>query len=554
MKKLLKGLIVAIVALVIVSSPVLAQYSATILFRETSGSTYAMFPARTPINTTYLVNNGYITATGLDTRVTSGGTVIPHMLADDKLLFAYPLSASSSNTLTFYTWIVPLTDFYVITGYNGYVMTLDDAAMEPGNNFEFEFDGWVDTTLAANKNLIYKEDAFRTWITGATDITAGIFDNVTPTGTVDALAGWNNEPNAIDNNTVTFADSNAIVAGAWSEFLELTHAAMWTESLSYYVSTSHINVNVIDLDAYYDGAWQDVFQGAFATGAWETHDLADTESVTNMRIRFQNNDVGAQTANIHEGLYNGYLPSVTASGVTTDEHIVNVSATGGGTNLLIIDIDAGAITQNVALAGATVPLNGNDWYFGQNNVLSYYDYYTHTVGGTLIVNYDPATYIVGTVLPDREGAAQDGAITWGVNPTGVSVTFYGLESEEEVTTITTPTASPDVAGDVNTPSGMHLTDTEMTGTEQLFYFFANGVATDTSTPIQFFWWTLCAIAIILGITLGLRYSGSNLWMGGLAGVGMIGICIGMALLPGWVLIVAVLIIIGAAIWERTPAI
>jgi hypothetical protein len=77
----------------------------------------------------------------------------------------------------------------------------------------------------------------------------------------------------------------------------------------------------------------------------------------------------------------------------------------------------------------SVPNNANNWVLMQNNVMPYMDYYKHTVGGTLIAWYQPNTMISGTTLPDREGTAQNGTITWGSNPAGVSVSIGALLPE-----------------------------------------------------------------------------------------------------------------------------
>ena len=90
--KLTRIIIAVLFIIPLLALPVLAQtYYADILFSETAGNTYTMYPALTPLNVTNLISQNYISASGLDTRVTSGGTEIPHLLGDDKLLFARSL-------------------------------------------------------------------------------------------------------------------------------------------------------------------------------------------------------------------------------------------------------------------------------------------------------------------------------------------------------------------------------------------------------------------------------------------------------------------------------
>jgi hypothetical protein len=103
-----------------------------------------------------------------------------------------------------------------------------------------------------------------------------------------------------------------------------------------------------------------------------------------------------------------------------------------------IDID-GSTEDSVALGGASVTNNANNWTIS----MPYFNYYKHTVSGTLIAWYQPITLISGTTLPDREGAAQNGVITWGSNPAGISVSVGALlpiSSSAAVTPGTTPDA------------------------------------------------------------------------------------------------------------------
>lgn len=160
-------------ALWFATMPVLAQtYYASVTLSETNGTSYTMFPALTDFNTDYLATNGYITATGLDTRMQTNGTVIPHMLADSRLAFAYPLPGNSTQPLNFTAGNAALPAFDIITGYDGYITVADAVALELGNDFEIEQDAYVDTTAGADKNLVHKASAFRTYISAAGDVTS----------------------------------------------------------------------------------------------------------------------------------------------------------------------------------------------------------------------------------------------------------------------------------------------------------------------------------------------------------------------------------------------
>ena len=69
-------------------------------------------------------HNGFITSTGLDTRVESGGNAIPHMLTTDKVYYANAIGADSTSNFYYSLGNSALTDFDVITGYGGSIYQL----------------------------------------------------------------------------------------------------------------------------------------------------------------------------------------------------------------------------------------------------------------------------------------------------------------------------------------------------------------------------------------------------------------------------------------------
>jgi hypothetical protein len=143
MGRLLRAFLLGVVILLI-AVPVLAAYYATVQVVESDGISYSMLPIMADLDTDTLTSYHYITSTGLDTRVTTGsGTPMPHMLTDDKLLFASPINADTTYNYKFTTGNTPLTSFPIITGDGGYVTITDHDNLELSNNFEIEFEGWV---------------------------------------------------------------------------------------------------------------------------------------------------------------------------------------------------------------------------------------------------------------------------------------------------------------------------------------------------------------------------------------------------------------------------
>ena len=87
------------VAILLIATPVLAvYYTATITAQETSGTDYDMLGFMQPADVDGMAADGYISATGNDTRVQIGTSVKPHMMVDDRVNFAIPMPADTTKT------------------------------------------------------------------------------------------------------------------------------------------------------------------------------------------------------------------------------------------------------------------------------------------------------------------------------------------------------------------------------------------------------------------------------------------------------------------------
>jgi len=178
-KKILKTTLLVLIAVMLTSGTVLAAYSyyATIQVQETGGNSYDYLPVIADIDNDYLADNGYMSLTGLDTRVLSGSTELEHMVADDKVLFVAPsIGADSTSNYRYTLGNSLLSNFPIIVGHDGYITMNDDADLELGSDFEIEWDGYIDTDAGADKNLVEKEDAFRVYVSDNEEITAAIYN------------------------------------------------------------------------------------------------------------------------------------------------------------------------------------------------------------------------------------------------------------------------------------------------------------------------------------------------------------------------------------------
>lgn len=203
-KRIGKALLLAVLPFMLIVSPVLAAYGADLLVTNSSTTTYPMLSANVTANIDFMADNGFITASGLDTRVYRGTSVLPHMLAEDRVMVSLPVNALSSQTLTLDTGNSALSSFPTIVGYAdntsvGYIKVANnDVNLQLGDNFTTEFTGYFNTDNASGKYIVQKEDAFEVFVspTVSENVTAQIRGTTTDNFTPNAAGYYENIPSS----------------------------------------------------------------------------------------------------------------------------------------------------------------------------------------------------------------------------------------------------------------------------------------------------------------------------------------------------------------------
>ena len=239
-KQVIKRSILLALALILVLTPVV--YAQTWEYRfptsldDTSGVARTYYPALLGYGGTALVDAGKINANGLDTNMQIGSSNIKYMLSTAETGAVIPnYPASGLVTTNFYTGYAPAqTEFPIVIGEGGYITTPDDAALEPANYFEFEQDGYVDTSYTSGdiKNLVYKYDAFKTYVNAASSIRSAVL-GAAATPTIAAVNGGNdvvNQLNHIVNLPAGIAVGNLLLVWFVSDGAPqtITFPAGWT--------------------------------------------------------------------------------------------------------------------------------------------------------------------------------------------------------------------------------------------------------------------------------------------------------------------------------------
>lgn len=583
MKKKLISLVVALSMFLSMATVILAVdtygYYMDISITDTSGTARTYVNVATGISGTNLYNAGYIAADGMDTRVraTDGVTDYEYMIVSNQLVVVIPsLSAYQTLTIRLYLDFAPVqTNIPMVLGTGGYVTTTDAAALEPANNFQLEISGRFKAP-ASEQTLVSKGGNFEVTVDENMDIDATI---------------WAAE--AVDQNHMPDIQNDNVYGVNWfcqtfkpSVTGLLTALGLNLEESGNPSGNMNIGIYAVDGSSKPTGAALGSYTktatdvGAHAEKTYTLDTPASLTSATEYAIvisvpsgdisnsilwyrnhtsspnSYANGVPGASTdsgstwtmsspaAGVDRSFktYMSVPLTVTASGMATGEHTLKVTA---DTTNFKIYYDASE-EDTVALAGASITNNATDWIFLANNVMPYTDYLSLTIGGTLTVHYHPAAMISGTTLPDLEGTAQNGTITFGSNANldvsvGALTSYAATTPGEEL--IGQP---PGFVQDFTQPAGWYASGT---GSGLPFYSTFNTVATQMGMTTQtFYLWFIFALAACVGVVVVI-FTGSTLMAA--VGCGIIIMAgVDAAILSGWMLLIYACLAIGVIYLTR----
>lgn len=153
---------------------------------------------------------------------------------------------------------------------------------------------------------------------------------IVPTGHYDPDSKWNYETCAYDNNTSSFAE-NKIYDQTWGSFIEFTIGSILCDKIRFYATYWAVSIDTIDIDLYYDGTWNHLYQGSYADQTWVEKTIGSNKFVTKAKVRFYNSQNAEffDYAHIFEFNFNKLyiVPTVTTQALTD---ITHNSATGNG--------------------------------------------------------------------------------------------------------------------------------------------------------------------------------------------------------------------------------
>jgi len=569
-KNILRGTVLALILLVLVGGTVFAAYSyyANIQVLETDGNSYTYLPVIADVDNDYLSDNNYISLTGLDTRVLAGSTELKHLVVDDSVLFVAPTVGANSTGNYKYTLnnTSDLDSFPVIVGYDGYITIPSEIGddMQLGDDFEIEFDGYVDTSSGSDKNLIYKGDAFTVLVGVAGEISAAIPGSAgtwfSPDGYDDTEGTWTDETLAYDENAATYAYSN-VPGASYNDFLTLEITERLVSSIRFDAFYNAAQISKAWIEVYYDEGWHNIYSTSFADHAWVEVELDDVKLVSKARIMFYNPSGLQKQAKLYEFDFGIVDAKVTATGISSGEHTIKAYADGTDLGIIVDEGEAGEVSDTTLLSGASVPDNANDIIINQNNVMPYFDYLKWTVSDTLIAWYQPISMIVGTTLDDREGtdagetgtAEEDATITWGANPAGVDAAIGSLVSSSQ------PEIAPaageeavDVLPEGEIPAG-GVVDTAALEDNPM-YFLVEFISDNADLTEEQIWFGGATLLILLAMGIAVARVPNHLLLAGTIGLVFSGFFLAMHIYQFWMVIIFGFVWVASLIMERKPVI
>lgn len=447
-----KVLLLALVLLLLPSVALASTYSYSIdiTLVDTGGTArtnLVVFPAISNLN---LVNGGYLAVDALDSDVLRGGASVPNTPRVTALgIYVASLGSKASQTYQYQTRFSPTqTAFKFMAGAAGYVSTPDNASLEPGSSdFILEWKGYFDATKSGS--LADKDNSFG--LDSTTGTVRGFYkmaatpETLVPNGAGDETAGftvvggpaeWQAIDDAVgapDEDTSYIANTGA---GALTSSYALVNSALSgdDEIVSVQVTfrarettdgtgniqpglrlsgTNSMGSGVVLSAAYADDTQTISRPGG---GSWAISDL------NGLQVR-----LGATTG--------GYAVRITQAYVTVNYYTVGavtgVVATGAKTIRLTktgstAELLVGGVSQGTNAGASSVEDNGNVIVSGENGPAVYTEYVTLSVGGSQKLYYQPNDLIAGTTLPDRSTQGNTGAITWGSNPSNLTITISPL--------------------------------------------------------------------------------------------------------------------------------
>ncbi len=190
---------------------------------------------------------------------------------------------------------------------------------------------------------------------------------------------------------------------------------------------------------------------------------------------------------------------------------------------------------------------------GYPYLLWWYNPYEYPSDFTQVLWFQPNDIIEGTTLPDRAGN-EDGIITWGANPTGITIEtspFYPEPPNPQYVFPDDVIIDPlDMVGPSGNPGWTGNLPTLETNP---LYPLMNAFATETDIPLGIIWILWAILMVLLAMLLAYKFM-PHLLVTAFVGGGLSTFFYHMGVFPFWVIFIFVAMALAVVIAERMPSI
>lgn len=505
MKRLLKGLIAALLALSI-STTVLAAtwafyFPVKVVDTGLTNRTYVPVILGANFTGNNLINAGYINSTGNNSELFVSGSVVPYMLTAGNITGVLPsLASGSQSTFNLYTGYSPVnTDFEIVPGTGGNVTTPDAANLEITNNGTIS--GYVHLPDGTAATIVSKASAVSLDWDGTDTVTATFQSEGfnTPTAAVSSGSpAWSNASNSIDGNTGTYASVtlNNQYSGYITFSVNLTSATQirywWDDPFGNPLTEIELSVYSSD-----NSSWTIVYSGAPGSdNTYNTKTFATQTNVPEYRIRYYSNFAGSRSFQLHEtAIYGISSTALTATGVTAGDNLIDLENIASGNTTIYVNSVASNTTSVMS-----IPDTANQWVWLNN--IPYSDNLSITVNGVQQLYYSPNQILslagASANLTDRaaDGTDNYGLVNFGSN-SNLSVTYGSIvQSQSTASAVSSDEIGfdlPDADMPTNWFGGGDMTSLPL-------YPMVSGIYTSTGIPINtLYTWFITIIALSVAV-------------------------------------------------------
>jgi hypothetical protein len=330
MKRLLRALLLLTTGFCLIATPVLAL-SFNVQVVESNGTAHNMIPI------TFLednIGNGY----GMDTRVQDIlGTNLPHMVADDRTIFASAIGANSTTNFGYLTGQAPLANLNILVGQGGSISVSDDASMEMyGYPWSLETTGYIDTTT--NGIIFDKLDALSLY-TDSGDIKAALTDFVNYRWDRAIYSAGYIYLASLDDRIITRIDTaslNGIVlfTGLNDDFYDMCISGTTLYALG--MRNGNVSISTVDLTTFTETVcatvtaaatdyYSMVVSGAYIYACSTTDKIVDKIEISSTSVVDSYNTNDPRGKIIYSG---GYVYALGYNGGTTEYCLEKIDVTG----------------------------------------------------------------------------------------------------------------------------------------------------------------------------------------------------------------------------------